>query len=294
MSCCSDRLLRWALVAGLCAAGGLVSAGEPRRLTDDGRFKRDPRFIHSGDELVYVAEDGPIVISLMRLDMNTRQTRRFFPQAATSQFEPSFSADDRLMAFVELRGVTNVKLVIRSLADNQDAIFDPGSDRAHLGCPSVAPDGSRVIFSLPGGGGQQIVSVDAQGQNRRDLTQGAAMNDWATFSPDGQKIAFGSNRDGNFEIYTMRSDGSDPRRVTDQPSADFRPSWSPDGSRIAFTSNRDGDYEIYTMNADGSGIARLTDNPERDDFAKWRPGGKQLVAVSERAGEFDLYLYDVP
>lgn len=291
---CSDRVRLTALLIGLFAAGMAFSAaraGEATRLTDDGRLKRDPRFLKQGSELVYVVEESPILIALMRLDLASHSSVRLFPQAGSSQYEPSFSADGRLIAFVEFRGVTNVKMVIRNLDDNREAIFDPGSDRAHLGNPSVAPDGERILFSMPAQGGQQIVSVNRQGQDRRDLTQGSALNDWPAFSPDGQQIAFGTSRDGNFEIYVMKADGTQVRRLTDHPAADFRPAWSPDGRQIAFTSHRDGNYEIYTVKADGGGLSRLTDHPERDDFAAWHPSGDRIAVVCERAGQFDLYLH---
>lgn len=293
MSCCRPAAIFAALFVG-CWLGvaDRAPSAEPLRLTHDGRLKRDLRFRRAGKELIYVLEDSPIMISLMRFDLAKQQSTRFFPQAATSQFEPSFSADDQWLAFVELRGVTNVKLMIRNLRDNRSAMFDPGSDRAHLGNPSFSPDGQRIVFSLPAAGGQQIVSIDTQGSDRRDLTQGVALNDWAAFSPDGREIAFGSNRDGNFEIYAMRADGTQVRRLTDNPAFDFRPTWSPDGRQLAFTSNRDGNYEIYTMDSNGSRLARLTENPERDDFAAWDFAGRQVAVVSERQGEFDIYLYD--
>ena len=44
-------------------------AGEMRRLTDDGQVKADPVFIPGGDELVYSVQDGPLLISLVRLWM---------------------------------------------------------------------------------------------------------------------------------------------------------------------------------------------------------------------------------
>ncbi len=288
MSRCGLALAVW------LAAAGVLLAAEPTRLTHDGRLKRDLRFVRGGTQVVYSVVESPILMRIVRLDLPGVAPAPLYPQAATSQFESSFSSDERYHAFVEFRGVTNVKLVIRDTRDGRDVIFDPGSDRAHLGNPAIDPRGNRVLFSLPKTVGQQIVSINLQAQNRRDLTPHSdAIDDWAAFSHDGSQIAFGSSRDGDFEIYVMQADGSQPRRLTESPGLDMRPAWSPDGRSLAFTSMRDGNYEIYAVDADGSHLRRLTNHPERDDFAQWHPDGKRLLTISERDGEFDLYQWDV-
>jgi Tol biopolymer transport system component len=295
MSCFNQPVPRLvvALVAMLAIAGQAAGV-EPQRLTHDGRLKRDPRFVHGGQRVVYSVVESPTLMRLVQLDLASGKITPLYPQAATSQFESSFSPDGRYHAFVEFRGVTNVKLVIRDTRDNRDVVFDPGSDRAHLGNPAIDPSGNRVVFSLPRTVGQQIVSINLQALDRRDLTpHNDGIDDWAAFSPDGMQLAFGSSRDGDFEIYAMQADGTATRRLTDSPGVDMRPAWSPDGRQLAFTSMRDGNYEIYSMRADGTALRRVTNHPERDDFAQWHPNGKQLLTISERDGAFDLYLTDV-
>jgi TolB protein len=264
-----------------------------KRLTSDGRIKMDPCFSRDGSEVLYTVQERPTQLCLMRLKMNDGSVERLHPQAETSEFEATFSADGRVFAFVQSRGNLNLKLVIRDTRQNRDAVFDPGGGFVSLRRPSIAPDGSRIVFSIPGNNGQQIESVDAQGQDRKALTS-SALNSWPAFSPEGKQIAFGSSREGDFDIHVMDADGSNVRRLTKSPGLDMRPAWSPDGQQIAFTSNRDGNYEIYVMRADGSALRRITQNTERDDYAAWHPDGKRLVFVAERAGRSDLYLAEVP
>jgi len=263
------------------------------RLTTDGKLKMDPVFIKNGEEIVYTLQETPTQMSLMRLKLTDGSTERLHPGATTAEFEAAFTPDGRYYAFVQSRANLNLKLVIRDTKENRDAVFDPGGGFAGMRKPSMAPDGSRVIFSIPANSGQQIHSVNNQGQDRKPLTQ-SSFNSWPTFSPDGKKIAFGSSRDGNYEIYVMDANGDNPRRLTNNTAMDMRPAWSPDGKRLAFTSNRDGNYEIYVMNADGSNVQRVTNHPERDDYPSWHPDGKRLAIVSERGGKFDLYLVEVP
>jgi TolB protein len=271
-------------------AGG----GEPTRLTHDGRLKRDPRFIDGGSAVVYSAVESPTLMRLLRLDLDSGRISVLHPKANTSQFEATFSPDGRYCAFVEFRAVTNVKLVIRDTQEHTDALFDPGSDRAHLGNPAIDPHTGRVLFSLPRTVGQQLVSVDLQGGDLRYLTSHSdAIDDWPAPSPDGRRLAFASSRDGDFEIYVADADGGNPRRLTHSPRLDIRPTWSPDGRRLAFTSMRDGNYEVYVIGSDGSGLRRITNHPERDDFPQWHPDGRRLLTISERAGQFDLYLWNI-
>jgi Tol biopolymer transport system component len=292
MNSCRDRyLLAVALLFLLAATLG----AEEKQLTTDGRLKSDPVFVdRSGKELVFVVQDRPVQTRLMRLKLADGSTTPLFPDQTKSEFEPSFSDDGRLLAFVQSRGNLSLALVIRDTSNGKETDVKPGGGFAGPRSPAVSPDGKTVLYSFAEGGKQQIISVNRDAAERRVLIDSPGINNWPSFSPDGKQIVFASTRDGDYEIYTVAADGSGVRRLTNSPRQDIRPRFSPDGKRIAFTSNRDGNYEIYVMNADGSGLKRVTDNLERDDYATWHPDGKRLVIVSERKGKHDLYLVDVP
>jgi Tol biopolymer transport system component len=268
-------------------------SAEPKRLTSDGRLKSDPVFVKDGEEVVFTVLESPTQTCLMRLKLADGSVERFNPGATSSEFEPAFSADNRYCAFVHSRGNLNLTLIIRDTKLKKDATFDPGGGFAGMRHPTLAPDGSRVVFSMANVAGAQLISVDNQGKDRKDLTR-TALNQWPAFSPDGKQIAFSSSRDGDFEIYVMDADGGNVRRLTKSPGLDARPAWSPDGKRLAFTSNRSGHYEVILMDADGANPRRLDTGAERDDHAAWHPDGKQLLLVSERRGRSDLSLVAVP
>jgi Tol biopolymer transport system component len=262
------------------------------RLTKDGRQKFDPVFVRGGEEVVYTVLESPTQMSLMRLKVADGSVERLHPQATTSEFEAAFTPDGRYYCFVQSRANLNLKLVIRDTKQSKDAIFDPGGGFAGMRRPTIAPDGSRVLFSMADAAGQQIYSVNIQGQDPKTLTK-SALNHWPAYSPNGKQVAFGSSRDGDFDLYVMDADGGNVRRLTKSPGIDMRPAWSPDSKRITFTSNRDGNYEIYVMDSEGANQRRITHNSERDDFPAWHPDGQRLVIVCERAGRSDLYLVGV-
>lgn len=280
-------------VLALLATSGF--AAEPRRLTSDGRVKRDPIFVGAdGKTIVYAVLEKPTQLRLMKLTIPDGTPEPVHPSETRSEFEPAASPDGRFLSFVQNRGNLSLALVIEDRDRTQSAEVPPGGGFSGMHSPTFTPDATRILFSYPEDGRQSIFSVDLQGKNRQTVINSVGVNNWPHFSPDGKFFVFGSSRDDDFEIYVARSDGSDVRRLTTSPRQDIRPRFSPDGKRIAFTSNRDGNYEVYAMNADGTNSQRVTDNPEQDDYPAWHADGQHLLIVSERQGRSDLYLVDVP
>lgn len=265
-----------------------MNSSEPVRLTTDGTLKQDPVFLKGGDELVYTLLETAVQMRLMRLKLGDKAPTKFHPDANTSEFEVTFTADAGAYAFVQSRGNLNMKLVIRDAGTGKDAGFDPGGGFAAVRRPSFHPKGERVCFAIPATNGQEIVSVGRDGKDRKTLTAGG-INNWPAYSPDGKLIAFCSSRDGEFDLYVMNADGTGVKRVTKLDGMQARPAWHPDGTRLAFTWNRDGNYDTYAVNLDGTDLTRVTSSPERDDYPAWHPDGKSVVFVGERAGKFDLY-----
>jgi len=149
---------------------------------------------------------------------------------------------------------------------------------------------TKIAFTSGRGINAEICVVNADGTERKRLTDNRARDTDPIWSPDGKKIAFVSTRDGNGEIYIMNADGSEQRNLSDNPAQDFAHSFSPDGKKIAFKSERDRNYEIYVMNADGTEQKRLTNNPQDDDRPRWSPDGKKIAFVSGRDGNKEIYV----
>ena len=166
--------------------------------------------------------------------------------------------------------------------------------------PSWSPDGKRIAYTSSGaldtaGGFWRIYVIDADGENRRRISNDAVNDQQPSWSPDGKHITFVSSRDKvGLEIYVMDADDKNQRRLTNSPDVHIHnsePSWSPDGERITFRSNRDnGNWEIYVMNADGGNQRRLTKNPRSDWQPSWSPDGKRIAFVSNRDGNWEIYV----
>lgn len=84
--------------------------------------------------------------------------------------------------------------------------------------------------------------MNADGSNKRRLTNNAAANFAPFFHPNGRQVIFSSNmsnpRGRNFDLYLINIDGSGLEQVTKHAEFDGFPMFSPDGSKLVFASNR--------------------------------------------------------
>jgi Tol biopolymer transport system component len=102
-----------------------------------------------------------------------------------------------------------------------------------------------------------VCTIEANGQNRQQLTFRPGHYCSPSFSPDGTKIAFSAGRD---QIYLMNADGTEPRPISgDLSGCDF-PCFSPDGQRIAFIARGEGGWAIFVMSVDGTDPRQITKN----------------------------------
>lgn len=134
--------------------------------------------------------------------------------------------------------------------------------------PALSPDGKMLAFAGAVGGRAELLLADADGSNRRALTDDALFDSDPAWSPDGTRISWIS---GNRLRVVEVADGS--ARTVHAGTRPGDPAWSPDGRRLAFV---DGGY-LHVVGADGTGLRRLG----AYDFVSpsWSPDATTLVAV---------------
>gem|GEM_PF-2115909 len=127
--------------------------------------------------------------------------------------------------------------------------------------PFWSPDGSKLAFRAPFGGGDQIWTVLTSSPYTLTRLTTLGNNHFQSWSPDGTKILFQSSRDGNNEVYTMNADGSAQTRLTNSPENETYSVWSADARQIAFVRSND----IWLMSRDGSNQRNYTNTPARTE-----------------------------
>ena len=101
----------------------------------------------------------------------------------------------------------------------------------------------------------EIWVMNADGSNKRKITNLASGSFAPYFTPDGRRIIFCTNyfatdpRKRNFDLALINVDGTGLERVTFNETFDGFPMFSPDGKKIVFASNRnaakEGDTNVF-------------------------------------------------
>jgi Tol biopolymer transport system component len=158
----------------------------------------------------------------------------------------------------------------------------PGPDED----PVYSPDGQRIAFSSARNGDFKIFTMNADGSDVRQLTDGYGTR--PAWSPDGSTIAFVSRpADGSSDlaIHLMNADGSNRRLLPVASNVGQEPTWSPDGQRIAFNDVRVVNdpagsvlyWQIYTVAVDGSDLRRLSGLTDDDRLPAYSPDGQSII-----------------
>src|SRR5215831_9691780 len=167
------------------------------------------------------------------------------------------------------------KVVFTSTRDGDLDIYAMDADGSHVkqlthelgydGGPFWSYDGKKIVFraehpktpkeivdykyllsrGLIRPGNLEIWVMDAEGNNKHQVTHNGAANFAPYFLPDGKRIIFASNmadpKNGrDFDLYIINEDGAGLERITYYPDFDAFPMFSSDGKRLVWASNRNG------------------------------------------------------
>jgi Tol biopolymer transport system component len=149
-----------------------------------------------------------------------------------------------------------------------------------------SPDGTRIAFDFEDDTGVHIATMNADGTDRRVLTDAPGVQETPEWSPDGEWITYAEMDasllpDFRLSIWVIRADGTGARRVT-SGGFDVEPVFSPDGTRIAFsriTNPGEGDPQIQsllTVNTDGTDVREVVAPRAGLQHPDWSPDGKWL------------------
>ena len=231
------------------------------------------------------------------MDADGRDEHPLFVVPPHNDQNPAWSPDGEKMAFTSQRA-GNQEIWLVTLNSDRPLGAEAGKPFQVTSSPGLdqyaawSPNGRRIAFQSNRDKNWEIYVIDADGTNKRRLTNHRASDTTPDWSPDGREIAFVSSRDGNLEVYVMDRSGNNQRNITNHAFTDTNPSWSPSGKKITFSSYRDDSEEIYVMDADGKNQRNITNHPSADSNPSWSPSGGTIAFQSNRDGNLEIYVMD--
>ena len=178
-----------------------------------------------------------------------------------------------------------------------------------------SPDGSSLLYQVPGKGYDVLDKANADGSDASSwsppCTGQCLGDDFPAYNPAGTRVAFerafGPIKNDNAAvcaIFTANARGGDLVQLTQKQvpttTEDHLAAWSPDGGKIAFRrlntyAKPQGLSAIWVMNANGSDQHSVTPIELDAEAAQWSPDGKTIVFssnASEAKGK-DANVYSI-
>ena len=202
----------------------------------------------------------------------------------------NFSRDGRRLIYVQTEQESNVQGVkfdpVREKTVGEPFWITRGDQQ--LIRPDLSSDGTHFVTRMQRRTQDDIVVVQRDGTNVRDLTNDRYFDRYPRWSPDGKRIAFTSDRTGQYEIWTIDANGTNLRQVSfDSPGNTSFPLWSSDGQRILF--RRAGSNVIVDLTKDWTNQT-LEELPgeAKTNFVvwDWSADGKRLIGTDSASSVY--------
>ena len=167
----------------------------------------------------------------------------------------------------------------RVAADGSDALdlgLIPTAD-GNVDSVAVTPNGKEAIFPGNVQGHYELVALDLDTRQRRQITNSPDDKTSAVFSPKGDWLSYSSNANGTSQIWRMPSTGGNAEPLTQGIDRDRHQFYSPDGRWMYFQPNH---LNIFRMPAEGGPVQQVTHFPEAGLFIESptiTPNGKFLI-----------------
>jgi eukaryotic-like serine/threonine-protein kinase len=275
--------------------------GEPVVVTKDATTNWNPVWSPDGRYLYFASDKGGSM-SFWRVRVEEETGRALSePEAVVTPSKFSrhlgFSRDGRRMIYVQTDNQANIQAADFD-ARTEKIVGEPHwvtrGDRLVVR-PELSPDGRQFLMRLPRRTQDDIVLVNRDGTNWRDLTNDKYFDRYPRWSPDGKRIAFASDRSGTYEIWTMDAEGTNFRQLTfnSPPNTSF-PIWSPDGTRLIFNKQTVSYILDLSKSWEAQTPEKIPQPPDAKEFFvvwDWSPDGKKLCGTFEGSNVTGLGYY---
>ncbi|HSB29031.1 MAG TPA: protein kinase [Pyrinomonadaceae bacterium] len=260
--------------------------GEPVVVTNDASTNWNPVWSPDGKYLYYASDrSGNMSFWRIAIDEQTGSVLSEPESVSTpSTFSRhlNFSRDGKRLIYVQTDQQSNIRAIK----------FDPRLEKpvgepfwitrgdVRIVRPELSPDGTRFVMRVPRRTQDDIVIVDRDGNNWRDLTNDKFFDRYPRWSPDGKKIVFTSDRSGQYEIWMIDAEGNNLKQLSfNSPGDATFPLWSPDGTRLLFQRNKSNVIIDLNKGWSEQTPVKLTDSDRTFVAWDWSLDGKKLIGT---------------
>jgi serine/threonine protein kinase len=235
----------------------------------------------SADELlITAAEAGSEIFQIWKLSLSNGKTQNV-TNSLTDYYNLSLNKDSTLLLGVEYKQNSG----IFTASSEQPSQINPilgGGNYDGIGGVRWTAD-KHIIYVSTESGNRDVWMMDADGSNRRQLTNDKAADDFPSVSNDGKHIAFVSTRVGVPHIWRMNSSGGNLKQLTNKGGENL-PTITPDGSSVIYSSRTDNLQVLWRVSIEGGEPVQLT--KEQTNWSSISPDGK-LIACLTRGTSFE-------
>ena len=163
--------------------------------------------------------------------------------------------------------------------------------KTYAGIPGIFQ--TKIAFLSKNSGHKELYTMDADGENIRQVTNDRSITLSPRWSPDGNEMVFISYSGPKSNLHLFDLSKLTRKILSARKNMNGPAAWSPVGKHLAITLTVDGNPELYLMDINGKILKRLTRHPSIDVSPSFSPDGRYIAFVSDRSGDPQIYLLDL-
>lgn len=150
---------------------------------------------------------------------------------------------------------------------------------------------SKMLFVKDDGAVKNIMIMDYDGHDQRQLTSNKSINIFPVFV-DSTAFIWTSFSRGHPDLFKGSLTTGRSLPLVSSRFVQTSPAVSMIDGKVVFASTREGNMEVYSCDADGANVKRLTFTKAIDTSPCWSPNGYQIAFTSDRGGSPQIYVMD--